>query len=239
MMKQSIEKAKDVLGVIVIFTVLYLFYRSMWVLILLLPCVMVFRKERRKEREHVRKTVLNAQFKDMLESLAASLRVGYSMENALKECAAEMAMTHGEDSPICEELRLMLNQISIGMTVENIFREFAMRSSVEDIDTFASVFSIAKRTGGDMVEIIRKTSDSIAGKIDTRNEIAVLISSKRLEQNIMTMIPVGIILYIDLTSGGLLDPLYGNLTGIVIMSICLVIYGAAILLGRKLIRIEV
>ena len=239
MRKETLEKAKDILGVIVIFAVLYLFYRSMWVLTLLLPCVMVFRKERRKEKEHQRKAVLNAQFKDMLESLSASLRVGYSMENALKECASEMAVTHGEDSPICEELNLMLNQISIGMSVEHIFREFAMRSSVEDIDTFASVFSIAKRTGGDMVAIIRKTSDSIAGKIDTRSEIAVLISSKRLEQNIMTMIPIGIILYIDLTSGGLLDPLYGNFTGVVIMSICLAVYGAAVLLGRKLIRIEV
>ena len=133
----------------------------------------------------------------------------------------------------------MVNQIGIGMSAEAIFREFAMRSAVEDIDTFASVFSIAKRTGGDMVAIIKETSDSIAGKLDTRSEIAVLISSKRLEQNIMTMIPIGIILYIDLTSGGLLDPLYGNLTGILIMSVCLCIYGAAVMLGRKLIRIEV
>ena len=90
-----------------------------------------------------------------------------------------------------------------------------------------------------MVAIIKETSDSIAGKLDTRSEIAVLISSKRPEQNIMTMIPIGIILYIDLTSGGLLDPLYGNLTGILIMSVCLCIYGAAVMLGRKLIRIEV
>ncbi|MBR3402781.1 MAG: type II secretion system F family protein [Parasporobacterium sp.] len=238
-MKHSSDHIKDILGTAIIFTVLYLFYRSMWVITLLLPCVMVFRRERRKEREYSRKAVLNAQFRDMLESLAASLRVGYSMENALKECVREMSMTHGEDSPICEELNLMVNQIGIGMSAEAIFREFAMRSAVEDIDTFASVFSIAKRTGGDMVAIIKETSDSIAGKLDTRSEIAVLISSKRLEQNIMTMIPIGIILYIDLTSGGMLDPLYGNLTGILIMSICLCIYGAAVMLGRKLIRIEV
>lgn len=238
-MKHSSDHIKDILGTAVIFAVLYLFYRSMWVITLLLPCVMVFRRERRKEREYSRKAVLNAQFRDMLESLAASLRVGYSMENALKECVREMSMTHGEDSPICEELHLMVNQIGIGMSAEAIFREFAMRSAVEDIDTFASVFSIAKRTGGDMVTIIKETSDSIAGKLDTRSEIAVLISSKRLEQNIMTMIPIGIILYIDLTSGGLLDPLYGNLTGILIMSVCLCIYGAAVMLGRKLIRIEV
>ena len=238
-MKLQGEILKDLLGIVIIFAVLYLFYRSMWVFILLLPCMILFRRERRKEREFRRKAALNTQFRDMLESLAASLRVGYSMENALKECANEMLFMHGEDSPIYEELHLMINQTGIGMSAEQIFREFAQRSYVEDIETFASVFSIAKRTGGDMVEIIRKTSDSIAGKLDTRNEIAVLISAKRLEQNIMTMIPVGIILYIDLTSDGLLNPLYGNLPGILIMTVCLIVYGAAIMLGRKMIRIEV
>lgn len=148
-------------------------------------------------------------------------------------------MLHGEDSPIYKELTIMLNQISIGVSAEEIFRDFADRTQVEDIETFASVFSIAKRSGGDMVEIIKKTADDISAKIDTKNEIEVIISSKKLEQNIMMIIPVGIILYIDLTSGGLLDPLYGNIKGIMIMTACLAVYAAAILLGRRITRIEV
>ena len=238
-MKKQMEKLKDVMIVPGLFGVLYLFYRSMWVLILLLPCILLFRAERRKDREYLRKAVLNSQFKDLLESLASSLRVGYSMENALKECLTELKVMHGEDSPICEELKLMLHQISIGMNVEAIFREFAARSGVEDIETFASVFSIAKRTSGDLVGIIRKTSDNISDKIDTREEISVLISSKKLEQQIMTMVPIGMIVYVNLTSGGLLDPLYGNPTGVLIMTVCLGIYLAAVLLGRRIIRIEV
>lgn len=218
---------------------LYLFYRSFWVMPLILPGMVVYRKIRKKELQQIRTDVLGRQFRDMLESLAASLRVGYSMENALKECVGEMELMYGVHSEICEELAVMLNQFHLGMSAEDVFRDFAGRSRAEDIATFAAVYSIAKQAGGDMVEIIRRTSDSIAGRIETRNEIAVLISSRKLEQTIMTLIPAGMIVYIDLTSGGLLDPLYGNPVGILIMTVCLAVYILAMLLGKKLVQIDV
>ena len=230
---------KNILITAGIMTILYLFYRSIWILTLLLPCIAVCRRINKKDAEKRSRAVLGTQFKDMLDSLAASLRAGYSIENALKECLREMAAVHGEDSPICKELVLMVNQVSIGISAESIFRQFARRSHVEDIDTFASVFSIAKRTGGDMVEIINRTAQDIGAKIDTKNEIGVLISSRKLEMKIMMLIPAAIILYIDITSSGLLDPLYGNLRGVIIMTVCLAVYGAAVLLGRKLTDIEV
>ncbi len=238
-MRKSTDRLRSIMVYIVIFIVLYLFYKSIWVITLLLPCIIVYRRIHRRDMVLKRKALLSTQFKDMLDSLVASLRSGYSIENALKECAEEITMLHGGDSPIYKELNIMLNQISMGISAEEIFKDLADRTQVEDIETFASVFSIAKRSGGDMVEIIKKTADDISAKIDTKNEIEVIISSKKLEQNIMMVIPIGIILYIDLTSGGLLDPLYGNLTGVLIMTACLIIYGAAVLLGRRITRIEV
>ncbi len=232
------ERVRTILAAAVILGVLYLFYHSLWAAPLAVPGILIYRKMRKKELETQRADRLRVQFRDMLESLAASLRVGYSVENALKECRQEMELIYGEGSVICEELGLMLNQFRLGMTAEEVFREFARRNRVEDIDTFSSVFSIAKRTGGDMVSIIRRTSDNIAGRLDTRIEIAVLVSSRKLEHHIMTLIPAGMILYINLTSNGLLDPLYGNPLGILIMTVCLGICVAALLMGKKIIQIS-
>lgn len=239
MNQKQTERIRTIAVLTGIFGVLYLFYRSLWALPLLIPCFIVYRKIRREDLSRQRAITLGTQFRDMLKSLAASLRVGYSTENALKECEQEMELMYGRDCVICEELRQMQNQFCIGLSAEEVFLEFARRNEVEDIDTFASVFSIAKRAGGDMVGIVERTSDNIAGRIDTRNEIAVLVSARQLEQRIMTLIPVGMILYMDLTSDGLLDPLYGNLPGILIMTVCLGIYAASILIGRKIVQIEV
>ena len=238
-MKNSSLILKEICVYAAMMAVLYLFYRSLWVLILLPVCVIFYRRISRKEIKKKNIMILEMQFKDLLDSMAAALRAGYSIENSLIECIKEMNVMYGEDSLISAELRIMINQIRLGINAEEVFKEMAQRSGAENIEIFASVFSIAKRTGGDMVEIIKKTATDIGAKIDTRNEIAVLVSAKRLEQKIMTLIPVGIIIYIDLTSDGLLDPLYGNAAGILIMSACLAIYIASILLGKKIMDIEV
>lgn len=220
------------------FAILYLFYRSFWVIILLLPCIMIYRKIHRREQAENYRALLRAQFKDFLDSLAASLRAGYSVENALRESQSELLLVHGEDSPICLELNRMLNQISLGMPVEEVFQDLANRTNVDDIETFASVFRIVRRTGGDLTGISKKAARDLADKLDTGNEIAVIISAKKLELRVISVIPAGLIGYMNLTGEDLLDPLYGNVTGVLIMTVCLCVYGAAVLLGRRLIRIE-
>ena len=219
--------------------VLYLFYRSFYVEILLIPFFFFIRRFAEKEAKRRYKENLNVQFKDALVALAAALRAGYSIENAIQESYAETKMMYGEDAPICQELKKMLVQINLGVSAVALFFDLGKRSEVEDIETFASVFSIAKRSGGDQVEIIRKTASDIAAKIDTRQEITVLITSKRFEQNIMNVVPLGIIVYISLTSGGLLDQLYGNVLGILVMTVCLGLYGFAFVLSRKIMDIRV
>ncbi|MCF0142174.1 MAG: type II secretion system F family protein [Parasporobacterium sp.] len=193
----------------------------------------------KKEKVRARKEALRTQFSECLQSLAAALRAGFSVENALRECLSEMKTVYGEGSAIVRELEKMLNQLALGENAETVFNDFADRNDVDDIRTFAEVFSIARTSGGDMVEIIKKSAGDIAAKNDTINEINVVISAKKFEQNIMSLMPAAIILYIDLTSGGLLDPLYGNPLGVIIMTACLAVYAGAYILGRRICRIEV
>ena len=219
--------------------IIYFFYRSVWAFILLPPACIIFHRYNRKNITRKIQGVLGLQFRDALESVTAALRAGYSIENALNESRKEMSSLHGEESPIYKELNRVVHEISLGVNTETALLDFSKRSGVEDIHTFASVFSIAKRGGGDLVEIIRKTSDDISAKIDTKNEISVLISSKKLEQNIMSCMPLGIILYIGISSPEMLEPLYGNITGVIVMTVCLAVYAAAYYFSKRIMNIEV
>ena len=238
-MKFDKEIGKELLTYAYFLLVLYLFYKSLLVLIVFPIAVFVYRKINKKERLRRKREKINAQFKEALLSMSAALRAGYSVENSLSESLKEMENMYGNDAYICTELKKMISKIGLGMNAEDVFDEFAGESQVEDIYTFASVFRIAKRTGGDLVEIIRRTAGDISAKVDTQNEIGVMVSAKKLEQNVMTVMPVAMILYIDLTSQGLLDPLYGNVMGVFIMTICLGVYVAACFISRKIMRIRV
>ena len=104
---------------------------------------------------------------------------------------------------------------------------------------FADVFLTAKRSGGNMTEILAETADMIEQKMAVDREIDVLLSSRKLEQKIMNVVPFFIIFYISLTSKGFFDVLYHNPVGILIMTICMAVYLAAFLLSEKIVEIEV
>ncbi len=227
------------LGVFALFAlIIYMFYKSIFAFVLLPPAMIFYIRYDRRNRKKKESFELQSEFKDALVAITAALRAGYSVENSIREALVSMKQLQGENSVICRELTIMTNELDLGVPAADVFDSLAKRCDVEDISTFASVFRIAKRSGGDMVEIIRKTSDDISAKVDSRNEIAVMVSEKKLEQNIMSVMPLAILVYIDFTSSDLLAPLYGNFTGVCIMTVCLAVYVFAYWLGRRILNID-
>ncbi|WP_170164402.1 type II secretion system F family protein [Mobilisporobacter senegalensis] len=172
-------------------------------------------------------------------SISSSLNAGYSIENSLSEAIGDLKILYGESSYIVNEFEYMASQIRMNRTIEEVLQEFANRSQLEDIHNFAEVFITAKRTGGDMIKIIRATSKVIGDKVDVKREIKTLITAKQFETKIMNLIPLGIILYMWMFSPGFLDPLYHNLFGIIIMTAALIVYIVSFLLSKKIINIEI
>ena len=89
------------------------------------------------------------------------------------------------------------------------------------------------------MEIIRNVVHQMGDKIDVEREIQTVISAKKMELRIMTMIPLAMIVYLKICFPEFLRVLYGNVVGIVIMSVCLAIYLIAYEIGKRMVEIEV
>ncbi|WP_122644593.1 type II secretion system F family protein [Luxibacter massiliensis] len=217
----------------------YLFYGTWTAGILLMPLtgfyLYIWQQEqcRRKEQE------FRGQFKESIRALAAALNVGYSVENALREAAVEMRALYKKDSRIRREYDRMIYQMDMNRTAEQVMGDFAERVEQEDVIGFTAVFTAAKRTGGDSIQIIRNAVKDISEKMEVENEIDTLLSAKKLEFRIMCVIPMGIILYMKLAFPEFMQVLYGNLFGGAVMSMCLGIYLAAWRIGKAIVEIEV
>ena len=221
------------------FMIGFFFYNSAWAVLFFLPPGYLFYKYRVREKGEERRKKLLYDFREALNSLAVSLRAGYSVENAFREAAGDLSSTAGEDSDITREWRYMAGRIRLSEPVEPLLSDFAARSGVEDIENFAAVFSTAKRMGGNMGGIVRDAAESIQSRIEVEREIETALASKRFEQRIMTAMPAGIIVYMRFGSPGFLDIMYTTLAGRLIMTVCLVLYGAAVWWSRKIVTIEV
>ena len=215
------------------------FYRSILAVLILLPLLLpIYKRQKRKAVEKKRKT-LTLQFKDLMESVMTSLKAGYSAENAFLEAQREMAFLHGKHSVICKELFRIESGLHNNIPLEKLFLALAKDSGVEEIREFAEVFAIAKRSGGNMIEIMERTVNLISSRLEVEKEIDLILSAKKMEQKIMDVVPFLIIAYIGISSKGFFDVLYHNPVGILIMSFCLLIYTAAFLLSEKIIQITV
>ena len=76
-------------------------------------------------------------------------------------------------------------------------------------------------------------------KHNLKREITTLVSGKRLEARLLSAMPVLIILYLQFSLGGFLDPLYSSGPGVMGMVICAVLYTASIKWIGKIVDIPV
>lgn len=188
---------------------------------------------KKKERE------FQNQFREALQALSASLSVGYSMENAMKETRKDLSLLYGPNERIMREFSLMVHQLQMNVTAEQAFAEFAGRVGQEDAVNFAAVIVTAKRSGGDLLAILRSSISQICDKLEVQKEIQTLIAAKRLEFMVMSAIPFGILFYMQFSFPEFMGVLYGTAVGTSLMTGCLLVYLGAFYLGRKIIEIEV
>lgn len=216
-----------------------LFFGAYSYLIFLLPLYFPVLKYRKEQLNEKRKQEVKQQFKDALISMADSMNVGYSVENAIQESYKEMVVLYGRSSYICNELLEIIRKIELNSTVEQAFNDFAKRVSIDEITLFSQIFNVAKRTGGNMASLIQMVANNISESFRIGEEISVSISEKRLEQRVMSVVPIGIIGYINVTSPGFLDVMYETVAGKIIMSVVLVVYIIAVLMSERIMQIDI
>lgn len=228
-----------IIALVLCWTAAYLFYKSVWAVGLFTVGALFLVNMQMKSRAEKRKWRLTLEFRDGIQSLSNALGAGYSIENAFAEAVRDLRLLYDEDTEIVKEFQGISQQIHLNQNVEDLLMEFGNRSEVEDIISFAEVVMTAKRTGGDLIKIMKTTSNNISDKIDIQREITTLIAAKKMEGYIMCVIPFGIIVYLNMSMPDFLAPMYETWIGRIVMTIALVFYLLAVLLLQKIVNIKV
>lgn len=205
----------------------------------MVPIALLYVKNWEEECCKQKKEEFREQFRESIQTLSAILKVGYSVENTIRETWKEICPIYKKKTRIIKEYETMVHQLDLNMTAEEVMKQFADRVKEEDVENFVTVFGAAKRLGGDSIAIIRHAADAIGEKMEVEREIQVMLTSKKLEFKIMCVIPFVIILYMRSAFPEFMAVLYGNLAGTLFMTICLMVYLTAYQLGKKMTQIEV
>lgn len=216
-----------------------LFFDSFWGMTASPAILLIMWKKTIEQKLEERNKKVAMEFQTMLKNVSSSLLAGFSLENAFVEAEKELKQMYGEKSYMFLELQNINKKVGMNIPLEEPLEDLAERTGMEDIYNFIDILSFAKRAGGNFVEIIDNTINKMWAKYETAREIDVAISAKKLEQKVMSVIPVVLLAYMKLTSAEYMSVLYGNVAGVLFMTVCLLAYGGAIYMAGKILQIKV
>ena len=223
-----------------IFIIGYIFYHSVILSLLICPFTLFYPKIKTQEIIKNRKNELNLQFKDMLYSLESSISAGRSMETAFLDVAKDLSIIYPDPKTyILVEIDVIIRKLTMNEPIEIILSQLANRSHLEDIQNFADVFYISKKTGGNIIQIIRNTSNIISDKIEIIQEIETLLSSRKFEQKILNFMPIFMILILSFSTEDYMAPVFETLLGRIVMTITIILLVIAFLISKKIMNIKI
>jgi tight adherence protein B len=216
-----------------------IFYQSIVCSVLLTAFSIPCRRLYEKHLADKRRAALGISFRDLLHSLSASFSTGRQMPEALMEGLDAMKLIYPNDAPIVRELEHMTSRLFKGRDDETAtLRDFADRSHSDDILNFVDAYFICRTTGGDMEAMVVKTAGVIIDKIEIQKEIKTLTAQKRMESNILLLLPAVMLMLLQLLSPDYVAPLYAGLEGRLVMTAALALTALSYVWSLHLTKFE-
>jgi tight adherence protein B len=176
---------------------------------------------------------LREQLPDVLTIMASSLRAGHSFLQALDTVAREIAQ------PAATEFQRVVAEIRLGRSAEDALQALAERVGSADFKWAVLAVNIQREVGGNLAEILDNVSDTLRERAMMRRQVRVLTSEGRLSAWVLTLLPIGIALYLFAMSPEYIGLLFSTTIGYVMLGGAVILLVAGVLWMRKIVNIDV
>jgi tight adherence protein B len=176
---------------------------------------------------------LREQLPDVLTIMAASLRAGHSFLQSLDTVAKEIAQ------PAAAEFQRVVAEIRLGRPAEDALEALAVRVGSEDFKWAVLAVNIQREVGGNLAEILDNVADTLRERAMLRRQIQVLTAEGRLSAWVLTLLPIGIGLYMAAVNPQYIGLLFTTTIGWVMLITAAVLMVLGILWMRKIVNIDV
>ncbi len=194
---------------------------------LLLPRMVIEKKQRNRLKE------FNDQLPDMIISVIAALKAGFSFPQALKSVMEEAK------SPMKEELAKILKEMQYGSTTEDALHRLYERMPSEDLDLMIQAVLIQRQVGGNLATVLQKIVETIKDRVKIQGQISTLTAQGRLSGMIIGLLPAILGLALSFIEPEYIGQLFSNPIGVTFLVIAVISSAVGFVLIRKITTIEV
>jgi tight adherence protein B len=125
----------------------------------------------------------NEQLPDMLNLMVNGLRAGFSTVQAMEAVSKELP------APISEEFRRLVQEMQIGIPMEQALDNLFRRIPSDDLDLIIAAINVQREVGGNLAEILDTISHTIRERVRIKGEIKVLTSQVMYSGRFLSILP--------------------------------------------------
>jgi tight adherence protein B len=140
-----------------------------------------------KRAQRARLKQFDNQLGDMLNLMVNGLRAGYSTLQAMEAVSRELP------SPICDEFRRVVQEMQLGIPMEDALEHLLRRISSEDLDLVITAINVQREVGGNLAEILDVISYTIRERVRIKGEINALTAQGRITAWVISLLPVALV----------------------------------------------
>jgi len=221
-------------GLVIGFLVVYIFYRLLLLSIIagiVFGLINILLSAQKATKNRLIK--LRMQFYDLLEAMSVAMRAGSPVLRSLQSAREDLILIYPADSDIITELDIIVGKFNNAVPLSEAFSDFAKRSGLADIASFASIYKVIEGKSSRADEIVKDTQQIISDKMEIEMEIDTMMTAAKSEVNIMLFMPLIILGVIGYAGAGFMDAIYTTGAGRMVSSVGMSVFILSLMLARR------
>lgn len=174
-------------------------------LFLIIPFMLLSFAEKHSDKQ------FGEQLPGAMDLMARALRSGHALSSAMEMVAEEL------DEPIKAEFRAAVDEIKLGLTINEALNNMCSRVPSVDLKFFAVSVIIQRETGGNIAEILDRIGTLIRERVQFKRQVDSLTAEGRLSGNILVALPVVMFIYIYIANFDYVSLLWMDPLGIYLL----------------------
>jgi tight adherence protein B len=192
----------------------------------------VVREVKRRRALAVPPIMVEERFADAVGALAAAVRSGASLTQAIRYATTEAA------PPVRDDLTHVVEQLDTGVALDHALRSWATSRSSANVELVVGALELHRRSGGDLPAVLDQVVGAIRDRVSITREGRSLTAQARMSAWILGLLPVGFFAFLWLTSRRDIEGAMSTPVGIACVVLGLLLELGAFVWIRKLLVVE-
>ncbi len=174
-----------------------------------------------------------AQLVDALDQMAAALRAGLSMQQAMDNIARESL------DPLGQEFSLTQRELRLGVPMDEALTNMADRVDSDDLRLVVTSSNICRQLGGNMAERFETIAETVRDRFRLEGKIQALTSQGKLQGWVVASLPLILGLVLNWMRPDLMQPMLNSWFGYTLIAAIVTMELFGILMIRRIVAIDI